>query len=200
MREAIPLQTWYSRLEKRAELAEARVAELEAEIYAMKLAGIRDLGAAVATSLRFDSLVNSLCEEAEGGMKRRVVRWEEWPRMWTPILECGHTVRLHYTGLSDKDKVTAELEDGYFCSTCDRIEHRVSNTRGMNRSAAAGRFQAIFIERTYARSMAPHGKLSQDEELRFTEDLDDCWEKMTEKEREDAEQHFALRKNTRPKP
>ena len=128
-------------------------------------------------------------------MNRRVIRWKEWPRQWTPILECGHTVRLHYSGLYDDEKERTEREGGYRCSTCDRIERRVANLRGMNRSAAATRYQAIFIERTYARSMAPHGKLSQDEELRFAEDLDDCWEEMTEKEREDAERNFARKKS-----
>lgn len=132
-------------------------------------------------------------------MKRRVIRWKELPRQWTPILECGHVVRQHYEGLSDEDKARTEREGGYRCSTCERIEHRVAELQegydrvarmyGVRASEAAIRFQALSSERTYARSMAPHGRLTQDEELRFAEDLDVCWEEMAEQERDFALKH-----------
>ena len=54
-------------------------------------------------------------------------------------------------------------------------------------SDAASRFRKLLAERTCARSQAPNGLLPLDEEGRFVDDLELCWEKMSDEERQEAE-------------
>ena len=56
------------------------------------------------------------------------------------------------------------------------------------------RFDALRVQRRHARSVALDGRLSEEEEARFAEEMDDCWNAMNEGEREEAERSFRATK------
>ena len=63
--------------------------------------------------------------------------------------------------------------------------------------APSEHFAQLFAERERAREAAG-GRLTQDEEFRLTEELDDVWNQMTAVEQQDAERRFVAQHRGAP--